>query len=349
MVTTWMTSEVGKKDALPYGAGSAADGTGFRSAVTMKRFKNGPKIPYEKEKKDGKTKYVWPDIPSLAEVEYRVETLAKGNGKEGASDRVNIILTRIDMEYLVGLVNQVVANYPEGQVPADTNVILQEVMAIVDPTQLTDVVRNNTVETNSSGIYEGSFLLEREAFRDGMYMLTCHYGYSGASERSDLDKSQWWDVAQFVIEELIVLAIFAVLCALGVIGTAVSAGTSLLLCAVGVSFVANVALGLAVAGAFMYNEYLQTAFGLIDTNKYDANFPLGGFNHIYSFSVGGPDAMGVMMQDLASQKLIADSKEIQTVKPPIPVGSSTAGIWLVLLVLAGLGTLAVSLMGGGEE
>jgi hypothetical protein len=288
---------------------------------------------------EGQTEFVFPQVGNGDKVIIEVQTL--GNGRTAKSDRVTANLTGINLGYMIGKMNQLLATKTEEErvtLVQNTALLVDELMPLLSPSSLLVTVRSVTINTDNDGMGRIEIFVEND-WPAGPMFLNCHYGYSAAAERED-----WNKALELYIVELLPLLVDISLSILWVaagctIGAALTAGGSCALAigAAGVVFTAEM--------AYIFHRYYQDGYGVIDINKYDCRFPLpGGFNHTYALSLvetmenklvpiirASPTLQEV--GDIASSNNSVQMSVSQS--QAISSASRTNGIVLVMLVLVG--------------
>ena len=347
-------------------------GTSFKSKVNLREYDNGPSISYQ----ESEGAYIWPDAEHGNVIEFTVQT------KE--ADTCVAKLTTMDLAYVSRVTNSVAEQLGPDATAEKLN---EEVMKNLDMHKFFPVVRSKTFDTSGSDDeYTGQFAIEN-TFKQMPLMLTLHYGYSGNAERSDLQTS--WDiigkeVLWFIVEELVWLIVCTVVVAASG-GTAAPAVYAIYAAKVAkwgsraakigkkgkkaiqlsakaaqygqdatkaakALYYSTAAMNMIVfAGAYMWRDWNKQMWGLIDVNKSGCQFPAGGYNHVYSFEVGGGNEEWLAFLSTMTPESMGytiDNSEVEAAG--VSTAMSSPFMIYTAIALIGLGIM-YAFSGGGEK
>lgn len=230
---------------------------------------------------------VWKDIPEGSVLEWRVET--KADSKEGASDRVTIDITAMDPSYMMGITSLVVQNATNEELiqilngdNSPTERYLEANPNLIDPSLAQATFYSQTITTDDDGKATGTIPID-PAWGKSLFSINFHYGYSSLAEQSTDDKTEraWKEEIGPVLAEVLATIAIAAISGGALIGVRLAVAAKAGSATKRLKTAARIAF--AVEMAQMAKAYFAKGFGIIGINKYDCSFPIGGFNHVYSF------------------------------------------------------------------
>ena len=263
------------------GGGTGHKGyTGFKSMAKM-IGPNGKEIAVNKmAKKEGRTIPTWKDLPEGMKIQWEVETESDGEGK---SDRCSIELGYLDSAYVARITNQEINKMTDAEMedlianPVKwKKILIERVTEATEPSQMLKTIYSQSITTNDNGWAKGEIAIPSQ-WPKGAYSLLFHYGYHAESESGGWGKAfDWWfwNVGVVIIEIIVTMILVGLICA-GSVGA---------LCPFAVG-AAVFTIVLLVDLSYMWVSYNESAFGLAGLNKYDAEFPVAGWNHAYAFGL----------------------------------------------------------------
>ena len=342
---TWM--QTGKSPDQTWWKESSGCNTNFKSSVMIRDGYEGVNRELKKTVVDGETEYMFPKVLTGDRINIDVQTLSDGKGK---SDKCQIRMAALNMEYIIKEVIKVLESKPpeeQQQLLADSDKLTEIMLPIMteNPTVVLPLIRTQRINTDSDGLGKSEIFIENE-WKAGIMFITCQYGYSASAEASDWAKS-----AKFILTEIaplvIDLALAVVTIALGcTIGAAFTVGGSCL-----AALVLSTAL-LAAEMAYLYHEYQQTAFGFIDTNKYDCRFPTpGGFQHLYTLEIVDTleDIIPLVPQDLKTPANEAALQSNAQVQSNLATANSISTGRQMAIIFAMIGATLLIFSGGNSN
>jgi hypothetical protein len=300
-------------------SGSLACKTDFKSKVRLVT-PSGSSPNYKTGSNDGDKVAFWEEVPPGSKIEWEVTTYA--DKQKVASDRVQMELTYLDVQYITRLVDEILGELSDQQMQdiasGNTKIIEDKVESKLNISQAIVTVWSDVITTDSKGVATGTIDFDPR-WPDSEYTLVIHYGYGGLGERSTEEKRN-----KFLLEDVVPALVELSLA----IAATVATGGLATAFAVGAYATAAIDLGI------MSKQYLIEGFGAIDTNQYGCSFPLLGFNHAYSFDVGfaeAVDASGNNMNNIFNNSQLLESYKLKALKnfwPTAIIGSLIVGLYL---------------------
>jgi len=274
-LTSWM--QTGKSPGQTwYGYGGQGCNTNFKTALTVRNTEGMPRT-LDRITAKGQTEFVYPQVGNGDKVGIDVQTF--GEGSKGKSDKVTVSLRAINLGYMIGKMESLLATKTDEEQAAivkNTDLFVEELMSTLSPSSLVVTLRSLTINTDNDGMGRIEIFVEPE-WPPGPLFLNCHYGYSAGGERDDWDKSLelfFTEILPLVVDLALVAVIVLASCAgpqaAAVCAPAIGAGQALLVAEI----------------AYVLHRMAEDGYGTIDENKYDCRFPIpGGFNHTYSLNL----------------------------------------------------------------
>lgn len=250
-------TQTGRNPSLDGEWAGSGSKTNFKSRLEIVS-PNGTLIPFT-SKSDGIPD--WDSIPPNSSLKWAVDT-------DGKRDRAELKLTYFDMDKYLATYNQVLDSLSESQIQmleAGNTQFVEEVNQTTMQRaggieNLFITIWSDVVGTGENGQAEGIIQINESFPKNTAYIFMAHYGYDANQERGNTGKTIEfvWDIASLPL--MFVPGLNVV---------------------VGGAFIAEM--------AYIGAKLAASGFGKAGENKYGKYFPIGGFNHCYSFYLEDPE------------------------------------------------------------
>lgn len=300
-------TQTGRNPDLDGGWAGKGSKTNFKSRFEI-ISPNGIRIPFS-SKEDGIP--TWDRIPPNSKIEWAINT-------DGKADRAELKLTYFDMERYLAAYNQVLDNLSEEEIKmlesGDTKLIERVNTDSMNRAggieSLFIVYWSDVLTTDGSGNASGTIDITEAFPLNTSYIFTAHYGYDANQERGDTSKTIEfvWDIASIPL--MFVPGLNVV---------------------IGVAFVAEM--------AYIGAKLAASGFGKAGENKYGEFFPVGGFNHVYSFFLENPeqppeDYVATILSD-ENLDIVQKMNLLAQFYGTMKIGAGLAGALILISLLKG--------------
>lgn len=306
MVNWTQTGRNPELDGEWAGKGSKAD---FKSRLEIVS-PSGTLIPFTSTS-DGIVE--WESISPNSTIKWAVDT-------DGKSDRAELKLTYFNVEKYLSAYNQVLDSLTEEEIQmleSGNTKFTEEVSERAFKQAggietLFITIWSDVVGTDDNGKANGVIEINETFPKNTSYIFTAHYGYDANQEKSEASKT-----GQFVWDITTTTAMF-----------------------VPIPGVQQVAWAAFLGEMTLYGaQYIASGRGRAGENKYGKFFPVGGFNHVYSFYLEDPqetpqDYVASIFSD-ENLDIVQKMNLLAQFYGTVKIGAGLAGALILIALLKG--------------